>query len=74
MMRNIQLQLMKMKRKKLGTFPIGNYNLKATKNMDGKKFNGAIVINMSDDTSNAYESFKQKRFNVFVDGGYMLIM
>ena len=45
--------------KKLGTFPIGNYNLKATKNMDGKKFNGAIVINMSDDTSNAYESFKQ---------------
>lgn len=50
---------MKMKRKKLGTFPIGNYNLKATKNMDGKKFNGAIVINMSDDTSNAYESFKQ---------------
>ena len=58
--------------KKLGTFPIGNYNLKATKNMDGKKFNGAIVIYMSDDTSNAYESFKQKRFNVFVDGAYML--
>ena len=22
--------------KKLGTFPIGNYNLKATKNMDGR--------------------------------------
>lgn len=58
--------------KRLGTFPIGNYNLKATKNIDDKTFKGAIVINMSDDTSTAYESFKQKRFNVYVDGDYDL--
>ncbi|PTH08599.1 zinc ribbon domain-containing protein [Staphylococcus capitis] len=58
--------------KELGTFPIGNYNLKATKNIDGKKFKGAITIDMSDNTSTAYESFKQKRFNVYVDNGYAL--
>ncbi|MCE4963938.1 zinc-ribbon domain-containing protein [Staphylococcus haemolyticus] len=57
--------------KTLGTFPIGDYNLKATKDIDGKKFKGALMINMSDDAT-AYESFKQKRFTVSVDGGYML--
>ena len=44
--------------KTLGTFPIGDYNLKATKDIDGKKFKGALMINMSDDAT-AYESFKQ---------------
>lgn len=57
--------------KTLGTFPIGDYNLKATKDIDGKKFKGALMINMSD-SNIAYESFKQKRFTVSVDGGYML--
>lgn len=58
--------------KTLGTFPIGDYNLKATKTIDGKKFKGALMIDMSDDDATAYESFKQKRFTVSVDGGYML--
>lgn len=58
--------------KTLGTFPIGNYNLKATKEMDGKKFKGALMIDMGKDASTAYESFKQKRFTVNIDGGSML--
>lgn len=60
------------KEKDLGTFSVGNFNLKATKEMDGKKFKGALIIDMSNEDSTVYESFKQKRFNVYVDGGYML--
>lgn len=58
--------------KSLATFPIGNYNLKATKNMDGQTFNGALVIDMSQNGATASESFKQKRFNVYTEGDYML--
>ena len=43
----------------LGTFPIGDYNLKASKDMEGKNFKGAITIDMSESDSIAYESFKQ---------------
>ena len=45
--------------KELGTFPIGDYNLKASKDMEGKNFKGAITIDMSESDSIAYESFKQ---------------
>ena len=58
--------------KELGTFPIGDYNLKASKDMEGKNFKGAITIDMSESDSIAYESFKQKRFNVDTEGGYIL--
>ena len=43
--------------KELGTFPIGDYNLKASKDMEGKNFKGAITIDMSESDSIAYESF-----------------
>lgn len=58
--------------KSLGTFPIGNYNLKATKEIDDQKFNGALVIDMSQNGATATESFKQIRFNVYTEGDYML--
>lgn len=58
--------------KTLGAFPIGDYNLKASKKMDGKTFNGALDINMSEDEATAKESFKQKRFTVTTEGGSML--
>ncbi len=40
--------------------------------MEGKNFKGAITIDMSESDSIAYESFKQKRFNVDTEGGYIL--
>lgn len=58
--------------KTLGAFPIGDYNLKASKKIDGKTFNGALDINMSEDKATAKESFKQKRFTVTTEGGSML--
>ena len=58
--------------KTLGAFPIGDYNLKASKKMDGKTFNGALDISMSEDKATAKESFKQKRFTVTTEGGSML--
>ncbi|EHJ07565.1 TcaA second domain-containing protein [Staphylococcus simiae] len=48
----------------LGTFPTGDYRLKATKKINNKDFDGAVLINMSNDTTMATESFKQKKFNV----------
>ena len=40
--------------------------------MDGKTFNGALDITMSEDEATAKESFKQKRFTVTTEGGSML--
>ncbi|MBL3399032.1 zinc-ribbon domain-containing protein [Staphylococcus pasteuri] len=58
--------------KPMGTFPIGDYNLKASKKMEGKTFDGAINITMSEEDGIAKESFRQKRFNVTTEGGSML--
>lgn len=40
--------------------------------MDDQKFNGALVIDMSQNGATATESFKQIRFNVYTEGDYML--
>ena len=56
----------------MGTFPIGDFNLKASKKMEGKTFDGAINITMSEEDGIAKESFRQKRFNVTTEGGSML--
>ncbi|MBO1198432.1 zinc ribbon domain-containing protein [Staphylococcus simiae] len=53
----------------LGTFPTGDYRLKATKKINNKDFDGAVLINMSNDTTMATESFKQKKFNVTTENG-----
>ncbi len=54
------------KTKTLGDFPIGIYDLKASQQVNNKKFDGAIHIDMSN-SDEADLQFKQKRFTVSID-------
>ncbi|MCG3412412.1 zinc-ribbon domain-containing protein [Staphylococcus massiliensis] len=67
-----QVTLVEEDEKELGEFALGNYHIKAKKKIGDKTLDGAIDIDMTDETDLATESFKQKRFTVSVDGGYSL--
>lgn len=59
-------------RKPLGTFSIGEYDLKATKKEKDKMLNGTLHITMNEDSAIATESFKQKRFTIYMKNGNLL--
>jgi len=64
-----QVKLKQDKTKTLDDFPIGIYDLKATQNVEDKKFKGVVHIDMSESNS-ADLQFKQKRFTVTIDSTY----
>lgn len=55
---------------KIGTFPLGNYDLPAEKKVNGKTFKGKLAILMSENT--VKEDFNYEHINVTMDGSYNL--
>lgn len=61
-----KIKLSEENEKVFATLPIGNYKLKADKNIDDKKFEGHLIINMSDDNE-VTEAFNAKYLDVSID-------
>lgn len=64
-----KIKLLQNDEKSFATLPIGNYNLKATKEQGKKKFNGEMIVNMAS-SSEVIENFKQKNIIVNIDSEY----
>lgn len=64
-----KIKLVEDNEKMFATLPIGNYNLKATKEQGNKKFEGEIIVNMAS-SYEAIENFKQKNIAVNIDSEY----
>ncbi|UBH15344.1 TcaA second domain-containing protein [Macrococcus armenti] len=56
---------------KLGTLPLGNYKIPATKEVEGKKFDGNLVVNMGDGMT-VEEEFEYTYLQIHAENTYSL--